>query len=857
MDKQNSVELEVGKRIRINNSIGFKYSTRRNVHKIYLQHYTNNILKGERRMKRKVMAVFFASSLFFSVVFGIFFVTLVRANVDDTKNQDQYSLIDVYSTQNDMAGIYFDRAIYYPDVRVFWEPNLSVPIKIRVVDRDLNDNYVKVNVSSSIDSKEVTLTKDILGIFSGTVFAVSIRLMDEPVLNTSSLNVRYGDEIVAEYFDMRSGNSFTASAFFIFPHYVMEKTRMEAFENGKGLESEGNIVMDSNGIPMVNYGSTIGIQYNPVTVSAHAVANYHTYMIGENTTRRERHLAQANWLVENAKQKGNYSVWEYNFDWSSYGCTKPWVSAMAQGLGLSALMRAYVLTGNISYIDVAEEITLSFQVEMSAGGVRYTDSDGVWFEECADVGAPSSKVLNGFLFALLGLYEYSFETNSSKGWTFFWEGAETLSNNIYRYDSGSWSYYDMLHHSSATSAYHETHIEQLRTLYELTGDEIFLYYSDKFRSYISLPPPPPPPPTPKNTLTVYTLPSGVTFTVDGVSHMSPWSEAYENGTLVSLVMPETHTIGDSNYYWDQWSDGNTGRSRTFTMDTNITLAAYFTLPHDVAVISVTASPTMAPGGQPISISVTVQNQGTYTESFNVTAYYNSNIIEKQPLSLDRGASAALTFTWNTTEADKGDCAISAEASVVPGETDMRDNVKATNSMVTILSPGHDVAIKSVTPCKTVVGQGYSLFIYIIPKNYGSFTETFNITVYYNETNLIATQNFITLTSGNSTTITFPWNTTGLPYGNYTIRAVADAVPGETETADNTSTYDKVLVTLVGDANGDCWVDWKDLLLMLVPAYGTTLGDPTWNPNCDFNGDNCVDWKDLLLELTPNYNQHWP
>lgn len=145
------------------------------------------------------------------------------------------------------------------------------------------------------------------------------------------------------------------------------------------------------------------------------------------------------------------------------------------------------------------------------------------------------------------------------------------------YDTGSWSYYDLLHYSHASSSYHKLHIEQLRTLYELTGDEIFLYYSDKFYSYTSPLPPPPPPPTPENTLTVYTLPSAVTFTVNNVPHMTPWSEIYENGTLVNLVMPETHTVRNATYYWDQWSDGNTSRSRTFTMDTNITLAAYFTL----------------------------------------------------------------------------------------------------------------------------------------------------------------------------------------------------------------------------------------------------------------------------------------
>jgi len=563
-------------------------------------------------MRRKVVAAFFLSSMLSSVMLGIHFMESVEnhhnywnitndvnffsdplqnaidsnikgdtSNVSDTKNLDNYSLMGAYRTQHDTVGIYFDRSIYYPDVRVFWKPNLPVPIEIRVVDRESNGNSAKVNVSSSIDSKEVKLTKDVLGVFSGTMFAIGVGSIGETVSNISSLNVRYGDEMIAEYFDMSSGNTFTASALFVFPHYVMEA----CFNNVYSWESAGNVVFDSNGIPLVNYGSLIGLQYNPVTISQYALANYHEYLGTGNTTRREKFLAQAKWLVENAKQKGNFSVWEYNFDNPAYGCTKPWVSAMAQGEGLSVLARAYVLTGNISYIDIAEKVILAFGAEMSAGGVRYTDSSGVWFEECADEGARNGKVLNGFIFALLGLYEYSFETNNSKGWTFFWEGAETLSNNIYRYDTGSWSYYDLLYHSFAPLAYHKLHVEQLRAMYKLTDDEIFLYYSDRFQSYVS---PPPPPPTPENTLTVYTLPSGVTFTVNNASQVTPWSETYENETLVSLVMPETHIVGDSRYYWDQWSDGETNQSKTFAIDKNITLAAYFTGP--CYQLTITSSP---------------------------------------------------------------------------------------------------------------------------------------------------------------------------------------------------------------------------------------------------------------------------
>jgi len=377
------------------------------------------------------------------------------------------------------ARIYFDGYIYNPPEEVFWGQNLSVPIGIKVIDYDVNHNSLKVNISSSIDSKEVTLTKDSPGVFYGVVLAVGIGMVGEPISNISIFNVRYGDEIVAEYFDISSGMNVTASALFVFPQYVLKgEHRLDA--RWKAWE-----YFDSDGVPLVNYGGSIGLQYNTVTISEYALRHYREYLNTGNLTFSETFLVQANWLVENAKQKGNYSVWEYNFDWPSYGCTDPWVSAMAQGEALSVLVRAYVLTGNTSYIDVGDMAIGSFEVEMSAGGVRYTDSSGVWFEECADVGIASSKVLNGFIYALLGIYEYSFETNNSRGWTLFWEGTDTLSNNIYRYDTGSWSYYDLLHYNEATLSYHNIHIRQLSTMYKLTDDETFLDYSNKFQSYIT------------------------------------------------------------------------------------------------------------------------------------------------------------------------------------------------------------------------------------------------------------------------------------------------------------------------------------------------------------------------------------
>ena len=46
-------------------------------------------------------------------------------------------------------------------------------------------------------------------------------------------------------------------------------------------------------------------------------------------------------------------------------------------------------------------------------------------------------------------------------------------------------------------------------------------------------------------------------------------------------------------------------------------------------------------------------------------------------------------------------------------------------------------------------------------------------------------------------------------------------------------------------NGDCVVDEQDLSL-LQDAYGSSVGEPDYNPATDLNGDGVVDYKDLAI-----------
>jgi murein DD-endopeptidase MepM/ murein hydrolase activator NlpD len=144
-----------------------------------------------------------------------------------------------------------------------------------------------------------------------------------------------------------------------------------------------------------------------------------------------------------------------------------------------------------------------------------------------------------------------------------------------------------------------------------------------------------------------------------------------------------------------------------------------------------------------------------------------------------GASPADTFTLEVS-ANGTTILLADHAQISEVPT---DPYIVTSNSTAIMLRNINVALTNTTISKNVVGQGYSLPINATVQNQGNLEETFNITVYANAT-IIGSEN-VTIPAGDSTTLTYTWNTTGFAVGNYTVWAYAEPVSGETELADNT------------------------------------------------------------------------
>lgn len=153
--------------------------------------------------------------------------------------------------------------------------------------------------------------------------------------------------------------------------------------------------------------------------------------------------------------------------------------------------------------------------------------------------------------------------------------------------------------------------------------------------------------------------------------------------------------------------------------------------YDISVVNVTPSKTIVGQGYCLSINVTVQNQGKFTETFNVTAYATTNftddvgpdavclvqlnnattydnmtLIDTETISLDAGASITLELVWNTTNVPKRKYAIIIQADFVPNEVDTGDNVYYM-CYITVTVPGD------------IVGNGY-VDIYDLVQIYAAY-----------------------------------------------------------------------------------------------------------------------------------------
>ena len=240
---------------------------------------------------------------------------------------------------------------------------------------------------------------------------------------------------------------------------------------------------------------------NPCTLAQITLYLLHSYKINKNPF----YLSKAEEIYDFNKQKTGYIdnnklYFKYNFDFNLHGIStqkmkKGWISGMTQGDMLHVCSELIMLTKKEKYYNDAIKI---FNTFLDINPVRRSHTEKVnndtdikyicnydkdncfWIEEYP-MEVPC-RTLNGFMFAIMGLYKYYLITKSYTVLKILTESVYTIEKNISHFiniEDDKESYY-CLKNKKTSGYYHQIHIHQLNVLTEITGENIFKEWALKF-----------------------------------------------------------------------------------------------------------------------------------------------------------------------------------------------------------------------------------------------------------------------------------------------------------------------------------------------------------------------------------------
>ena len=288
---------------------------------------------------------------------------------------------------------------------------------------------------------------------------------------------------------------------------VENYTSTSRYFDQEGFREESDTVkFDDEGIVLIKYGEEW--EYNPVSVAQQALGHYNAWVENGDVAERERFLDICGWFLSNQKENGAFP-YEFSFIFKpTTELPEGFVSGMAQGQILSVLARAYQLTGDQAYLECGQR-TLNFMIasgdddifagcsrtledvcELSENMKKY--SDYVVYEEY--VFNPSTYVLNGDLFALIGLADWMMtapeEFGKKEAKIAFENGIRGIEVLLPYYDYYGYSSYDLFQYTSGESTpffnskyAHKCHIYLLDALADISDSTTCEKYAEIFKNY--------------------------------------------------------------------------------------------------------------------------------------------------------------------------------------------------------------------------------------------------------------------------------------------------------------------------------------------------------------------------------------
>jgi hypothetical protein len=182
-------------------------------------------------------------------------------------------------------------------------------------------------------------------------------------------------------------------------------------------------------------------------------------------------------LAELASNRGGFKTWEYYFEFG--GGAPPWTSGLSQGTAIQAFARGYDLLGDPAYKRVGHDALGAFE-KAPPLGVRVSADGGSHYLIYSM--SPGLRVLNGFLQATTGLYDFATLTGDAKARKLFKAGDRAARREVPKFDTGAWSRYSLGGRESDLG-YHRLVRDFLQNLCNRTKGSVYCKTAKRFTAY--------------------------------------------------------------------------------------------------------------------------------------------------------------------------------------------------------------------------------------------------------------------------------------------------------------------------------------------------------------------------------------
>ena len=240
--------------------------------------------------------------------------------------------------------------------------------------------------------------------------------------------------------------------------------------------------VDDRGIPVTYYplqnGITAGYRYNGTIVAKYAIEYYQMLQQHPEDSVRRRYFGNCVFWLDSAIAEVNGHAM-YMFDWQQpwyLSVGKPFTCGMTSGRAMEVFTDAFALDGDSNHLKQSARLVRGYALAVQEGGFTYKEPEGWWYEEIADKGMQTPRILDGHIFALTGLYKYFLLTRDTLAKEYFDLGIKSLKAALPRYDRGDgFVYYDAMG-KLADENYHPLLVSQMDELWKMTGDPVFQTY---------------------------------------------------------------------------------------------------------------------------------------------------------------------------------------------------------------------------------------------------------------------------------------------------------------------------------------------------------------------------------------------